>query len=57
MFIKIGTKTAVVLVLAAAVIAWALIAPASLQAAVEAVYDVLVVGPLDMIKNGVGAVT
>lgn len=38
-FIKIGTKATVVLVLAAAVIVWAVVAPASFQAAVSAAID------------------
>jgi hypothetical protein len=38
-FIQIGTKTGVVLVLAAAVIVWGLIAPASLQATVNAAFE------------------
>lgn len=38
-FIKIGAKTALVLALAAAVIVWAAVAPASLQTTVNAAVD------------------
>lgn len=44
MFIKIDTKASIILVLAAAVIAWAVLAPESFQAAVNAVSDTIPFG-------------